>query len=111
MCNYRKIFIFLLVFRSSRYASISWHLEYPAGSLLYVNNQGTRSNNNRKPVGAAEMQAVQGVVSTPTGVYIDVHEQGARSNNKEMRSIYVVFTPRYALIRPLPFQDYPFCKR
>ena len=38
----------------------------------------------------AEMQAVQGVVSTPTGVYIDVHEQGARSNNEEMRSIYVV---------------------
>ena len=59
----------------------------------------------------AEMQAVQGVVSTPTGVYIDVHEQGARSNNEEMRSIYVVFTLKYGIIRPLPFQDYPFCKR
>ena len=68
-CGITEKIYSLLVFQNSGYAS-QGVASNPAGSLLSVNNQGTRSNNNnRKPVGAAEMQAVQGVVSTPQGVY------------------------------------------
>ena len=67
-CGITEKIYSLLVFQNSGYAS-QGVASNPAGSLLYVNNKRERSNDNRTLVGAAEMQAVQGVVSTPQGVY------------------------------------------